>query len=167
MKKFILIAMMGLMSMATFAQSTIGVTAQKETGAAGNYGIGLQYGYQIGSINIAPSVSYSFEKTAGTGEDSYKYGQLGVNLDFQYLYKIQKITVYPLIGANFTNLSQDGDFGIDGAQRFGLNVGGGVRYSIANNVIGTLETKHRYLFKNGDSDAVNAAVVSLGLLYSF
>jgi hypothetical protein len=170
MKKFILVSMLGLISMVgAFAQSTIGISALKETGAAGNYGIGVQYGYQVGNINIVPSVSYSFEKTQSgpVKADDYKYGQLGANLDFQYIVKIKDFIVYPLIGANFTNFSKDGDFGNSNLRFFGLNAGGGVKHAISGNLSAVAETKHRYLFKKSGGKADNAAVVSLGLLYSF
>jgi hypothetical protein len=174
MKKFVLIAMMGLMSLASFAQVTVGVSALRETGNNGYYGAGIQVGYQIGAVNIVPSYNYFFAQPGVVGYDTVdeqsvpRNGDLShqsFNLDLQYLVKIANtnLTVYPLVGFNFTNYFEDGNYPKSNkGEKYDANLGAGLRYSIANGISALLETKHGIL-----ADDSNTKIVSLGLIYQF
>jgi hypothetical protein len=169
--------LMGAMSIASFAQVSVGVKGIKETGDFGNYGIGVQVGYQIGNFNIVPGFNQYFNRTKTTIQSyqqsptetvenpvNYAYKQQGINLDAQYLVKIANFTVYPIVGVNYTNFNSTA-LDLDGGWRFGLSTGGGIRLSIIKNLDGVLETTHRFLIKKDNAYGSDAAIVSAGLVY--
>jgi outer membrane protein X len=159
MKKFILIALMGLMSIGGFAQSSVGLNAVHSTGVLNNYGIGVKLGYEVtDNIRVAPSFNYFFEKD--------QIRQLGANIDLQYLLKFGKATVYPLVGVNYSNYKADSS--VDG---WNINLGGGAEYNLYKNISVGVEAKHSFLFAYSEKwvkDGIGGqAIISAGLTYKF
>ncbi|KAA6332890.1 hypothetical protein EZS27_018646 [termite gut metagenome] len=103
MKKFLLVMVIGFMSVSVFAQkgeTTVGLNLGYGTKIK-SFGIGAKVGYGItDQIRLSPSFNYFLEKDG--------LSQWEINADLHYLFPLSdKVTVYPLAGVTYTNWKWD------------------------------------------------------------
>lgn len=171
MKKIILVAVATLVSLAAFGQSRFAV------GAGASYafdpellGITLKGQYNVTEqIRPEASFTYFFEK------NNVKSWAFDAN--FQYLFDLGTVNVYPLAGLSYIHYSIDvpnmpvsysdeieivgGNSTSDG--KLGINLGGGVEYPISENLSLAAELKLCLNKLYGDS----SIVLGLGVTYRF
>jgi opacity protein-like surface antigen len=140
------------------------------------FGGGLVLSESIPAFGIQGKVTYDLEflmkNLSGSGgltlffpasSGSYNYGRWSLDLDGHYtFYGVQTFTFYGIGGINITHYKKDPDdeltLGKDIGTTPGLNIGGGVRYTLPNGVVAFSEAKF----------AVNYyqhAALSFGLLW--
>ena len=118
-----------------------------------SFGIGVKYQYNItDNIRLEPSMNYFFENN---GVDMFD-----LNANAHYLFPMaSNIRVYPLAGLTFA--SWDAGKGVDNITRLGVNLGGGVEFDIADNLMLNFELKYQFV-----SD-LDQAVFNVGIAYMF
>ena len=176
MKKIVLTLAITLTSICAFAQQ-----GEKAIG------LNLSYGTEIKNLGIGVKGQYSITDAIRT-EASFDYflkkdglSMWDVNLNVHYLFPLtEKLKVYPLVGLSYTNWKFDysdseDDYGIyldddddwDGGDsssstgKFGLNLGGGIQYSITD--VFTVSFEARYQLIN-DFDQM---IFGVGVAYKF
>ena len=160
---------------------TLGASAQKgeqNVGAhvlygtdAGNIGFGVKYQNNITDAIRLEAVGDYYLKTDG-------FSMFDVNVNGHYLFPLSdKVTVYPLVGVNYTSWKQesfisypkysdDGD--IEGSDdidikdtSIGLNIGGGIQYKLTDKIRIGAELKYQTI--SGASTAVVGAGITFTL----
>ena len=151
-KLFVLMSMMFCIIGSAMAQKDI-----KAIGVHINYGteiesfsLGAKYQQNLtNEIRIEPSMNYHFEKG---GVDL-----LDLNLNLHYIVPMaSNIRLYPLAGLTFERW----DFG-KVENRLGVNIGSGVEFDIADNLMKNIELKYK-LVKD-----LYQAVFTVGVAYMF
>ena len=151
-KLFVLMSMMFCIIGSAMAQKDI-----KAIGVHINYGteiesfsLGAKYQQNLtNEIRIEPSMNYHFEKG---GVDL-----LDLNLNLHYIVPMaSNIRLYPLAGLTFERW----DFG-KVENRLGVNIGSGVEFDIADNLMKNIELKYK-LVKD-----LYQAVFTVGVDYMF
>lgn len=160
MKKLIVfIGMMFFIISSTFAQKGIqaaGVHLSYGTEIS-SIGLGIKYQYNItDNVRLEPSLNYFFEND---GVDMFD-----INANVHYLFPMtSNARLYPLGG--FTFARWRADFGTDGAEithsKFGLNLGGGAEFDIADELMINFELRYQFV-----SD-FNQAIFNVGIAYMF
>lgn len=137
----------------------LGTLAQKDVRSLGaefiystqyeQSGIGVRFQYGVNDqLRLAPSFNYLFENDG-------KSSAWGLNADIHYLIPVSsELTIYPIGGLGF--LSNDYEDG------FGLNVGGGLDFTITKELSFYAEAKYGALFSARDQEAIY-----LGVSYKF
>lgn len=159
-KVFLLISLVCLTSLYAFSQK-----GEKSMGLSLGYGteikslgIGARFNYNVtDAIQLTPSFNYFLKKDGLSGWE--------INADAHYLFPIaEKLNVYPLVGLTLTGwkmsgvdfdesdipdwmkeLMDDEDYSSDGSSsttKFGVNLGGGISYSITDNISIGAELKY-------------------------
>lgn len=157
MKKFLMAACMMLMSVAAFAQ-------QGETAVGVNLNYGMHSDYK--NFGLGAKVQYEFIDNV-RAEAAFNYffkkdnlSQWEVDLNVHYLFPIGGVKIYPLAGLSLLNskVSYKGFSSSD--SDFGLNLGGGVEFPIAEKLKANAEVKYQIV---NDFDR---PVISVGVAYS-
>jgi len=144
------------MSMSAFAQEkgdmAIGGSLVFGSGNGyGNVGLGGKFQYNVTNpIRLEGAFTYFFEKKNTSMWD--------LSANAHYLFKVaDQITVYPLAGVGILGVSSYGHSDSD----FGINLGGGLDYKLADNLFINAELKFRV---GGDWDRT---MFGIGLGYRF
>lgn len=155
MKKYLLIAIVALMSVAAEAKS-----GDIKAGLQFNYGskhslMGLGANLVIEPVNrfrVAPEFLYYFKNNHWQGYN--------VNLNLHYLVIASNTSnFYPLVGFSYANYKFE-DY--KGEDRFGANIGVGYEYVINQQFRFYIEQKFQVLSKDW-----NQSVTTLGMRYCF
>ena len=123
MKKFFLALCMMLISASSFAQEgkmTFGLQGNYMIDSPHNFGIGANFGYEfIENVRGVGEFNYFFKK------DETSWWNFEANAE--YLFHVSDVvTIYPLVGLDFTGCSVDGHT----KTKLGFNLGVGVEYAI-------------------------------------
>ena len=154
---------------------TLGASAQKgeqNIGAhvlygtdASNIGLGVKYQNNITDAIRLEAVGDYYLKTDG-------FSMFDVNVNGHYLFPLSdKVTVYPLVGINYTSwkqevsipYSEDYEPGIDldiKDTSIGLNIGGGVQYKLTDKIRIGAELKYQTI------SGASTAVIGAGVTYT-
>lgn len=143
MRKFLLMALFAITSSLTFAQE-LGVQAVYGTDLD-QFGLGIKGRTMLDKrVRGAASFDYLF-----ANDDHWAWN---INADVHYLFpQRSKFTLYPLAGVTFYHTR--------GYSKLGLNLGGGVDYSLNNKVKLNFEPKFQLL------GHYNQVVLSFGVLF--
>jgi len=146
MKKIMLIAALMLMSVGAFAQEAgkFAIGANAGIAAYGNeynpFGVGAKAQYSLTeNFRAEAAFNYWFPKD--------KAGVMDINLNLQYLIPIvDKLYVYPLVGANLAMTHGDAIKAIFDKQQtiFGFQGGAGIEYFLTDNVKANFDIKYQY-----------------------
>lgn len=149
-------------------------------------GINVSYGTEISNVGIGVKGQYSLTD-AIRAEAAFDYflkkdglGMWDINLNAHYLFPVaSKVKVYPLVGLTYTNWNYgdgnleedfetlyeydeyDDSYGSGSTGKFGVNLGGGISYDIADKLVLNADVKYQLI-----SD-FNQAVFSVGVAYKF
>ena len=133
-------------------------------------GINILYGTEIESMGVGAKAQYVFlDHWRAEAAFNYFFERKSthmweINLTAHYLINLgDKFRVYPLAGPTVVNATTDLDGnGVNMSQtKFGLNLGGGVEYSISDNFSVGFEARYSIVSK------IDQAVFSLGAAYHF
>lgn len=175
MKKFLILLCVALVS--------LGASAQK---GEQNVGAHLLYGTDIGNIGVGAKYQYNVTdniRLEGVGDYYLKTDgvtMFDLNVNGHYLFPINdKVTLYPLVGLNFTHWKQD-EGGVDyddndyekysddgdsddswslSDSSIGLNLGGGVQYTLTDKVRIGAELKYQTI------SGFNTIVIGVGVTF--
>lgn len=162
-KKFIVAACMAFIGLGiTFAQEgrqAIGFNLNYGTEVE-NLGIGVKYQYNItDELRIEPSFNYYFENDNRSMRD--------INVNAHYLFFMNRgLRLYPLFGFTYTNwhwdLGEANGYDISGNKRkFGVNLGGGAEFPLADEWALNFEIKYQLINK------CDQCVFNVGVTYEF
>ena len=158
---------------------TLGASAQKgeqNIGAhvlygtdAGNIGFGVKYQNNITDAIRLEAVGNYYLKTDG-------FSMFDVNVNGHYLFPLSdKVTVYPLVGINYTSWKQENSLPFDEEDSdlydhdldldfkdtsIGLNIGGGIQYKLTDKIRIGAELKYQTI------SGANTAVVGAGVTFT-
>lgn len=176
MKKILAIAYMALISLGASAQineQNIGAHVLYGTDAS-NIGFGVKYQYNITDAIRLEAVGDYYLKKDG-------FSMFDVNVNGHYLFPLSdKLTVYPLVGINYTHWKQEGvisfelddddylyyyddeeDSDVDAKDSsIGLNIGGGIQYKLTDKIRIGAELKYQTI------SGANTAVVGVGVTFT-
>ena len=153
---------------------TLGASAQKgeqNIGAhvlygtdASNIGLGVKYQNNITDAIRLEAVGDYYLKTDG-------FSMFDVNVNGHYLFPLSdKVTVYPLVGINYTSWKQealiDNDDDDDEDWSFkksgiGINIGGGIQYKLTDKIRIGAELKYQTI-----SGSLNTVVIGAGVAFT-
>jgi len=141
-----MIAALMLMSVGAFAQEAgkFAIGANAGIAAYGNeynpFGVGAKAQYSLSeNFRAEAAFNYWFPKD--------KAGVMDINLNLQYLIPIvDKLYVYPLVGANLAMTHGDAIKAIFDKQQtiFGFQGGAGIEYFLTDNVKANFDIKYQY-----------------------
>ena len=162
MKKFLLLVCAAVISMSASAQE-----GQKAVGFS------LLYGSEIDNVGLGVKGQYNLTDNL-RGEAAFDYylkkdgwSMWDINANMHYLFNVgRKITVYPLAGLGFVNVSfEAGDKDYVAVKsskgRLGVNLGGGVDFALTKNISLNGELKYQFI------DNFNQVVLGTGLNFKF
>ena len=151
---------------------TLGASAQKGEQNIGahvlygtdtsNIGLGVKYQNNITDVIRIEAVGDYYLKTDG-------FSMFDVNVNGHYLFPLSdKVTVYPLVGINYTSWKQealmdnddddaDGDWTIKKSS-IGLNIGGGVQYKLTDKIRIGAELKYQTIGGARSTPVIGAGV---------
>lgn len=168
MKKLFLamcIALVSLNASAQKGEQNIGAHVLYGTDAK-NIGFGAKYQYNVTDAIRLEAVGDYYLKKEG-------FSMFDINLNAHYLFPISdKVTLYPLVGINYTSWKQDdfidlGDYESDGESNgdisgssIGLNIGGGVQYKLTNHIRIGAELKYQTI------TGYNSAIIGIGATFT-
>lgn len=161
MKKLLLFVVVALVS--------ISASAQKGSKAVG---FNLGYGTEVETLSLGVKGLYGITDRI-EGEASFNYflksngwTMWNINADAHYLFPLQeKLTVYPIAGLSYVHVGFDYEdefveaSGSDG--KIGLNLGGGIRYNVTNNIDLNAEIKYQIV------SVYDQLLLSVGVVYNF
>ncbi len=165
-----------LFFLAAFAMLATKASAETEIAVGAN----LSYGTEVGSVALGVKGQLNIIKSLRVEASFDNYFEIDdvsawdLNANLHYLIPVaEKVTVYPLAGITYINVSSDGNgilgsignmIGVDTSysyDRFGANVGAGIEYNFNDSWKMSFETKYQII------KDVNQAVFSLGAAYKF
>lgn len=161
MKKLILLASLTLI---------IFFSANAQTGFkfGGSYGfeiekMGLQFGGQYGvtpKVDVAGGLTFFFPDKYTIAGEEHKTSFWMIDIDGHYNFGVADgLTAYPLAGLNFTTSKEKGGGNSDSHTEFGVNIGAGAQFRLADPLAAFLELK--YIL--GDADQ---GVLGFGIYYT-
>lgn len=159
------IALVSLNASAQKGEQNIGVHVLYGTDAK-NIGLGAKYQYNVTDAVRLEAVGDYYLKKEG-------FSMFDINLNAHYLFPVSdKVTLYPLVGINYTSWKQDdyidlGDYESDGESNgdisdssIGLNIGGGVQYKLTNHIRIGAELKYQTI------TGYNSAIIGIGATFT-
>ena len=164
MKKFVMMAVMMLMTMAASAQDgkmAAGVNVNYATmDGYSPLGLGAKFQYEfIENVRGEASFNYFFPKDMG-GIDSNMWD---LNLNFHYLVPLgEQVKFYPLAGLAYQTAVASASGHSESDSKIGFNAGVGAEYFVSSNIKLNVEAKYQYV-----SDDRDWPVFSVGFAYVF
>ncbi|MDE1208276.1 outer membrane beta-barrel protein [Tenacibaculum larymnensis] len=158
MRKNVFTTLALLIAVVSFSQTKVG--AGVVYGSESDLGLGVKASFDISEkLKVSPSMSYFFTESI----PELSTTMMSFDADAHYFFKLkEKFSVYPLIGINlfYTSVSSslNSAYSVSSTD-FGINLGGGLNYTISNKVTGFSEIKA--MLNNG-----NQIVFSAGVMYS-
>ncbi|MDY5320754.1 MAG: outer membrane beta-barrel protein [Prevotella sp.] len=174
MKKLFLamcIALVSLNASAQKGEQNIGAHVLYGTDVK-NIGLGAKYQYNVTDAIRLEAVGDYYLKKDG-------FSMFDINLNGHYLFPVSdKVTLYPLVGINYTSWKQDDVFGLgdNGSDDYyeyesadnpsmsgssiGLNIGGGVQYKLTNHIRIGAELKYQTI------TGYNSAIIGIGATFT-
>ena len=162
MKKFLLLVCAAVISMSASAQE-----GQKAVGFS------LLYGSEIDNVGLGVKGQYNLTDNL-RGEAAFDYylkkdgwSMWDINANMHYLFNVgRKVTVYPLAGLGYVNVSYEAGDKDHGAVksskgRLGVNLGGGVDFALTKNISLNGELKYQFI------DNFNQVVFGTGINFKF
>ena len=173
MKKLFLTLCVALVSVGAFAQKgeqAVGAHVLYGTDAQ-NIGFGAKYQYNVTDNIRLEAVGDYYLKTDG-------FSMFDVNVNGHYLFTLSdKVTVYPLVGINYTSWKQENIIEFDNEEiedypydmdvsnelkdsSIGFNIGGGIQYKLSDRIRIGAELKYQTV------SGANTAIIGAGITFT-
>ncbi len=148
MKKFLAALVLGVMAISASAQV-------KSIDVKGN----LRHDFGVG-VGITADLTHNFELSPSF---NYYFGDVKffhIDADFHYNFDLgSNFTVYPIVGATYYHA--DGGEGGEDFNKFGIDLGAGVKYDFTKRIAGFVEGKYQWV--DGGDDSYFSLGVKIGI----